>query len=582
MLKTSLRTHSCGELKRIDTNKKVTLCGWTHSRRDHGGLIFIDLRDRYGITQVVFTPDKEFFKQSESLSREDVIKISGTVKLRPKDMKNTKISTGEIEVYANSLEILNKSKTPPLEISSEIDSSEETRMKYRYLDLRRKKMQKNIIFRHEIIKIIRGYMNENHFLEIETPFLTKSTPEGARDYLVPSRVNPGEFYALPQSPQILKQILMSSNFDRYYQIVRCFRDEDLRADRQPEFTQLDIEMSFVSEEDIYTLIEGLFKKIMKEVHHKNIKVPFPRLDFEEAVEKYGSDKPDLRYRLELINIDSSAKKTTFEIFKKVEIVKCIYLEKELSRKEIDELDDFIKQNKGEGLSWLKVHKKEIEGPLAKFFTENATKELLEKVKAKQGILFFIAERRKKANELLGRLRKEIAMKYHMINKDDFKFVWINNFPLFEYSEEEQRYVSVHHPFTMPRVEHINLMEKNPEKVKSKGYDLVVNGIEIAGGSIRIHKKDIQKKVFRALGISEEEAHLKFGFLLEALDYGFPPHGGIAIGVDRLVALLIGQTDIRDVIAFPKNKAARDLMMDAPSHVSSEQLKELKIKLDVGK
>lgn len=581
-LKTSFRTHTCGQLTRRDTNTKTTLCGWVSTRRDHGNLIFIDLRDRYGTTQVVFTQEYDSFKEAEHLSREDVIRISGEVKLRPNAMKNQKISTGEIEVYANYLEILNKSKTSPIEVTSDKEIGEEVRQKYRYLDLRRKNMQDNLRLRHKITKIIRNHLDEQQFIEIETPILNKSTPEGARDYLVPSRVNPGKFYALPQSPQIMKQILMCSNFDRYYQIVKCFRDEDLRADRQPEFTQLDIEMSFIDEEDIYSLIEGLIKKIIKEIHNRDIKTPFMRLDYEEAMERYGSDSPDIRFGLELIDVDTIAKKTSFEIFKNAEIVKCICFEKDLSRKQIDMLDDFIKQNKGPGLGWLKVDNAKIDGSLAKFFTEDSKKELLNKTKTKQGIIFFIADRRKTVNSLLGRLRKEIAKNFNLINKEDFKFLWVNNFPLFEYSEDEQRYVSVHHPFTTPKPEHIELMTSNQERVKSKGYDIVLNGTELGGGSIRINKKEVQEKVFEALGISETEAKLKFGFLLEALEYGFPPHGGIALGLDRMVALMIGQMDIREVIAFPKNKQAQDLMMDTPSQVDTEQLKELKIKLDLGK
>ncbi len=581
-MKTTLRTHTCGELTRLNANKKVTLCGWVSTRRDHGGLIFIDLRDRYGTIQTFFTSKNKFFKEAQYLSREDVIRIIGEVKLRPKETINKNISTGDIEIAAETLEILNKSKTPPIEIDSDKEISEEIRLKYRYLDLRRKNMQNNLLLRHKITKIIRNHLDEQRFIDIETPFLTKSTPEGARDYLVPSRVNPGKFYALPQSPQILKQILMCSNFDRYYQIVRCFRDEDLRTDRQPEFTQLDIEMSFIDEEDIYSLIEGLMKKIMKDIHNINIKIPFIRIDYEEAIGKYGTDKPDLRFGLELINIDEIAKKTTFNIFKKLEIVKSIYLDKDLSKKEIDYFEEFIKQNNGEGLSWLRVEDNKVEGPIAKFFSQENKNKLIKKTKAKKGIIFFIAGRRKIVNDLLGRLRKEIALKFNLINKNNFKFLWVNNFPLFEYSEEEQRYVSVHHPFTTPLLEHIDLMTTNPEKVKSKGYDLVLNGTELGGGSIRINKKDTQERVFRALGISEEEAKLKFGFLLEALEYGFPPHGGIALGLDRIVALLTGKTDIREVIAFPKNKQAQDLMMNAPSPASQEQLKELKIKLDIGK
>ncbi len=579
MLRTSLRTHSCGELNRTDTNKKVTLCGWCNKIRNHGGVIFIDLRDRYGLTQIVFTPESNVFVEANRLSKEDVIKVEGIVKLRPKEMKNKDIETGEIEVEANKIEILNKSKIPPFEIEGSYELNEEIRMKYRYLDLRRKEMQSNLLLRHKITKSIREYLNEKKFVDVETPFLTKSTPEGARDYLVPSRVHPGKFYALPQSPQILKQILMCAGFDRYYQIVRCFRDEDLRADRQPEFTQLDIEMSFITEEDVYELIEGLLKKIVKDIKHVDIKTPFLRLNYNETMERYGRDSPDLRFGLELINVDDIVKKTDFRIFKENEIVKCIYFNKELSRSEVEELEEFIKQNKGEGLITLKIKNGNLEGNITKYFNEKTKKELLERVKAREGIIFFISGRRKIVNDLLGRLRLEIAHKYNLIKDNEYKFLWVTDFPLFEYSEDEQRYVSVHHPFTSPHIKDLDKMIDKPNEVMSRGYDVVLNGTELGGGSIRVHKKDTQEKVFRALGISETEAKNKFGFLLEALEYGFPPHGGIALGLDRMCALLIGTNDIREVIAFPKNKTATDLMSNAPSEVSDEQLKELKIKLN---
>ena len=577
-LKTSLRTHSCNEITKKEENKEAVLCGWVHARRDHGNLIFIDLRDRYGLTQIVFTPkNKAVFSHAEHLSREDVIQVSGTVKSRPENMRNKNLATGDVELHVQKLQILNKSKTPPFEIESNKNLTEELRLKYRYLDLRREQVKNNILLRHKIVKSIREYMNSNEFVDIETPFLTKSTPEGARDYLVPSRVNPGKCYALPQSPQIFKQILMCAGFDRYYQIVRCFRDEDLREDRQPEFTQLDIEMSFVDEEDIYMLIEGLVKKLLKDIHNIEIKTAFLRISYDESMEKYGTDKPDLRFNLELIDLNSIAKKTNFEIFKKAETVKGICLERDITKKELEELELFIKQNQGAGLSWLKIKEKDIEGPISKFFSDESKKELISKIKVKTATIFFIADRRKKVNILLGRLRNELAKKYSLTKKDEFKFLWVNNFPLFEYSEDEQRYVSVHHPFTSPNEDDLDIITKNPEKVRSKGYDLVLNGTELGGGSIRIHKKDIQEKVFRALGISEISAKEKFGFLLEALDYGFPKHGGIAIGLDRLVVLLVGTTDIREAIAFPKNKSAEDLMSGAPSAVSQEQLKELKLK-----
>ena len=579
VIETTYRTHSCGELDRNSATKEATLSGWVHTRRDHGGLIFIDLRDRFGMTQIVFNPDnKEMFSQAEHLSRENIIQIKGKVRLRPQNMKNQKLSTGEIEVLASELKILNKGKTPPIEVDSTVLPNEETRLKYRYLDLRRSEMQKNILTRYKITKVIREYMDSKKFIDIETPMLSKSTPEGARDYLVPSRVHPGKFFALPQSPQIFKQILMSSGFDRYYQIVRCFRDEDLRADRQPEFTQLDIEMSFIDEEDIYKIIEGLMKKLFKDVLNIEIELPLKRIPFQEAIEKYGTDSPDLRYDLQLKDVDEVAKKSSFEVFTKTECVKCINLEKDISRKEIDALTEFITQHGAEGLAWAKITPDGLDGPISKFFPEEIQKELLEKAQAKTGTLFFISGRRKKVNELLGVLRKEIAKRFELI-KNKHSLLWVNEFPLFEYSEAEQRHVSVHHPFTTPVEEDIDLITESPEKVRSKGYDLVLNGTEIAGGSIRIHRKEIQEKVFKGLGISEVEAKEKFGFLLGALEYGFPPHGGIAFGLDRLAALFTENESIREVIAFPKNKAAQDLMTNAPSKASEEQLKELKLKLD---
>jgi len=579
-MKTNLRSHNCGELKEKDIKKQVKLCGWCDTRRDHGGIIFIDLRDRFGIIQIVFDPkNKGLFKEADKLRREDCISIKGKVRKRPKGMENKKIKTGKIEILVSDLEIISKSKVPPFEIDDRIEVNEDLRLKYRYLDLRKPSMQKNLEKRHEIIKVIHEYLNKKKFIQIETPFLTKSTPEGARDYLVPSRTHPGKFFALPQSPQIFKQILMISNFDRYYQIVKCFRDEDLRADRQPEFTQLDIEMSFVNEEDIYNLCEELMKEIFSKVLKKKIKTPFKRMGYWDVIDKYGCDNPDLRFGLELINVDSIVKKSDFEVFKKSELVKCISLEKELTRKDLDYLTGWAIKNGAKGLAWIKISKGEMEGNILKYINKKVQNELLKKVKIKNGVLFFVADRKETVNEVLGRLRIKLAKKYDLI-KEGWEFLWVTEFPLLEYSEEEERYVSVHHPFTMPYEEDLKFLDKNPGKVRSRGYDLVLNGVELGGGSIRIHKKDIQDRMFKALGISKEEAKIKFGFLLDALDYGAPIHGGIAFGLDRLCAMLTGNESIREVIAFPKNKAAEDVMSNAPSEVNDKQLKELNIKVDL--
>ncbi len=583
MLNTDIRTHSCGDLNNKDFGKKVSLCGWVNSRRDHGGVIFIDLRDRYGLTQIVFNPDKPFFKEADKLRREDTILISGKVNKRPKGMENKNLGTGEIEVVVENLELINKSDVPPFETDSRVDVNEDIRLKYRYLDLRREDLQKNLILRSQITKIIRDYMEKNKFLEIETPMLTKSTPEGARDYLVPSRVHSGKFYALPQSPQIFKQILMVGGLDRYFQIVKCFRDEDLRADRQPEFTQLDVEMSWVTEKDIQNLMEGLMKDVFKKIHNINIKTPFKRLTYEEAMNKYGSDKPDLRFGLEIHDVDDLAKKSSFNVFKNTEIVKCIYLDREIPRNDLDSLVNYAIREGAAGLAWIKIVNGKFEGNLAKFFDDKLQKELIELLNIKKnGALLFVADRKKIVNDVLGRLRKHLAEKYDYIPKDKWELLWVTEFPLLEYSEDEKRWVSVHHPFTSPYEEDMKYLEKEPGKVRSKGYDLVLNGIELGGGSIRIHKQDMQKKMFKALGISEEEAKVKFDFLLDALRYSAPIHGGIALGLDRMVMLLTKSDSLRDVIAFPKNKAAEDMMSNAPSEVFPEQLKELNIKLDIKK
>ncbi|MEW6063125.1 MAG: aspartate--tRNA ligase [Nanoarchaeota archaeon] len=578
MLETSFRTNTCGELNNKNINNKVKLSGFVHARRDHGGVIFIDLRDRYGITQIVFNPDKkELFKEADKLRREDVVQIEGIVKARPKGMENPSLATGSIEVFVDKLNILNKVETPPLEVEDRIEVSEDVRLKYRYLDLRRPKMQQNLLTRHKLIKVIRNYFDSLNFIDVETPILTKSTPEGARDYLVPSRVNPGKFYALPQSPQLFKQILMVAGYDRYYQIARCFRDEDLRADRQPEFTQLDIEMSFIDEDDIYKTMEGLMKKLLKELLNKDIKIPFKKMSYKEAMDKYGTDKPDLRFGLELVDVTDLCKKSDFNVFKNAELIKCLKVKFNFSRTDIDDLTKFVTTYGAKGLAYVKIEKN-FEGNLSKFFSEKLQKEIIKKTNALKGdILFFIADNRKITNAAMSGLRLEIGKRLKLV-KDEFNFCWVVDFPLLEFSEEENKLASVHHPFTSPKDEDVKLLSKEPEKVRAKAYDLVLNGTEIGGGSIRIHNPKLQEEVFKVLGISKEDAKKRFGFLLDALKFAVP-HGGIAFGIDRLAAILTGNDSIREVIAFPKNKEAKCLMTGAPSDVDEKQLKELHLKTD---
>jgi aspartyl-tRNA synthetase len=576
------RTHTCGELTKNDVKKEVHLSGWNHSRRDHGGIIFIDLRDRYGITQIVFDPkhNKQVHAEAEHLKREDVIKIKGKVRLRGKGLENPKLKTGQIEVLVYELEILNRADTPPIEIDDRIEANEETRLKYRYLDLRRPVMQHRLLIRHKTVQAAREYLNKNNFLEIETPILVRATPEGARDYIVPSRVNPGKFYALPQSPQLYKQILMASGCDRYYQIARCLRDEDLRADRQPEHTQIDIEMSFVDEDDVMSMVEGLHKYLMKKVINKEIKYKFPRLTYKEAMDKYGTDKPDTRFELELINVTDIVKNSDFEVFKNMDMVKCINPNAHFSRKEIDELINFAQQNGAKGMAWIKITDKGMESSIIKYFNRDIQKKLLEKTKAKKGsILFFVADKEKTVNEVLGRVRLELGKKLKLINKDEFNFLWVTDFPLFEWNEDEERFEPCHHIFTSPKQEHLQYLEKDPSKVHAKLYDLILNGVELGSGSIRINNKDIQQRVMKAIGLSEEKAMHKFGFLLNAFKYGTPPHGGMGLGLDRIVALMLGLNDIREVIAFPKNKKAECPMDGSPSDVPKEQLKELHIRVE---
>ena len=581
------RTHTCCELEADDVGKEVVLMGWVQRRRDHGGVIFIDLRGREGITQVVFNPDvnKTVHEKAHVIRSEYVLGVRGKVDKRPEGMINPNLKTGEIEVLVTQLKILNTAQTPPFLIEDKVDVSETIRLKYRHLDLRRPGLQNNIILRHKASASLRNYLNNSGFLEIETPVLTRSTPEGARDYLVPSRVNPGQFYALPQSPQIFKQLLMISGFDRYYQIVRCFRDEDLRADRQPEFTQVDMEMSFVGEDDIMAISEGMMKALFKDVLDIDPKPPFLRLSYDEAVGRYGLDKPDTRFGLELKDISDIVKDSGFKLFagvvKKGGIVKALNAKGciDFSRKEIDDLTEFVAVYRAKGLAWIKVRENEWQSPIAKFFTDDEKATLARRIKMEPGdLVFFVADQPKIANEALGQLRNLLGRKLGLIDKSVFNFVWITEFPLLEYDETGKRFQALHHPFTAPLEKDSGLLTDDPLKVKSRAYDLVLNGSEIGGGSIRIHQKDIQEKVFEALGLKRKTYEQKFDFLLSALESGAPPHGGIAFGFDRLVMLLCGQSSIRDVIAFPKTQKAACLLTNAPSKADKAQLEELYLKI----
>ncbi len=581
------RTHDCYSLTESSMDQEVVLMGWVLRRRDHGGLIFVDLRDRKGITQVVFAPevDEGAHEKAHRLRSEYVIAIKGRVRRRPQGMENPKIKTGMIEVACTELRILNTSKTPAFPLDEEGEVSENLRLKYRYLDLRRPHMVQNLTLRHNVCQAMRAYLNSHDFLEIETPMLTRSTPEGARDYLVPSRVNPGHFYALPQSPQLYKQILMAAGLERYYQIVKCFRDEDLRADRQPEFTQLDMELSFVEEEDIMSLIEGMMVHIFRETLDIELTPPFPRLTYNEAMERFGTDRPDVRYGMELKDITEIASGCKLKVFQQVAksggVVKAINAKGmgNLSRKELDDLTNFAIDLGAKGLAWVKIKEdRSWQSPIAKFFSESEKDAITDRLKAVPGdILFFGADQKSTVFKVLGELRQELARQRGLVPESGFNFVWVTDFPLFEYDEEEGRFVAVHHPFTAPKEEDIELLDSNPGLVKSRAYDLVLNGIEIGGGSIRIHQPPVQEKVFKALSISQEEAEDKFGFLLEALAHGAPPHGGIAFGLDRLVMLMAGRDSIRDVMAFPKTQKAQCLLAHAPSKVSMGQLAELYLK-----
>ena len=582
------RTEYAGRIDENYVGKKVVVKGWVSKRRDLGNLIFIDVRDRMGVVQCVFSGEKnnELHELASTLRNEFVISIEGEVVLRNENTVNDKIATGKIEIIADKLEILSKAKTLPFVLDDASLSSEELRLKYRYLDLRRTELAEVLHLRSKITKATRDYLDNNMFVDVETPILTKSTPEGARDYLVPSRVHPGEFYALPQSPQLFKQLLMVAGFDRYYQVARCFRDEDLRADRQPDFTQIDMEMSFMSQEEILTMIEDLIAHVMKEVKGIDVVTPFPRLDYEEAMERFGSDKPDTRFGMELKDVSDLVKNLDFKVFSNaVEqggAVKCIVAKgcaEQYSRKDIDALGKYVANYGAKGLAWVKVTEEGLNGAIAKFFTDEVAQELVARVDAEVGdIILFAADSKKVCYASLGALRQKLAADLDLIDKDKYNYLWVVNWPLLEYDEERGKYSAAHHPFTMPKIEDVELLETAPEKAYAQAYDIVLNGYELGGGSIRIYDKDVQSSMFKALGFSEEEAKSQFGFLLDAFEYGVPPHGGCALGLDRFVMLLAGRDNLRDTIAFPKTAAAADPMTQAPSPVDLEQLLELNIAL----
>jgi aspartyl-tRNA synthetase len=581
------RTGYCGDLNKKDVNREVILLGWVQRRRDLGGLIFVELRDRQGIVQVVFNPEvnPQAHEKAQSIRGEYVLGVKGTVVIRPEGTANPKLNTGEIEIVAKELKILNVSKTPPFQIEDEEEVAENTRLKYRYLDLRRPGLQKNLILRHKVGKEVRNYFDRLGFLEVETPMLTKSTPEGARDFLVPSRLSPGHFYALPQSPQLFKQILMVSGFDRYFQIVRCFRDEDLRSDRQPEFTQIDVEMSFVTVQDIRRTMEGLMAHIFKEVLGITLELPFLVLSYDEAMGRYGADKPDIRFGMELRDVTEPLRGSSFQVFRDTAsakgIIKAINVKggNSFSRKEIEDLTHFVQNFGAKGLISAKVGPGGWQSSIQKFITEGERKAVEDALNAGENdLLLFVAGPPKVVNQSLANLRLHLGEKLGLIPKDQYRFVWVLDFPLLEFDETEGRYVAVHHPFTAPQDEDVSKLKDHPELVKAKAYDLVLNGSEIGGGSIRNHLREIQSLLFEKLGMGEGEARERFGFLLEALEYGTPPHGGIAFGFDRLIMILSHSDSIRDVIAFPKTQKGTCLMTDAPSRVDAKQLDELWIKI----
>ncbi|EKU94306.1 Aspartate--tRNA ligase [Alloiococcus otitis] len=579
------KTIYCGKVTEDYIDQEISLFGWVHKRRDLGGKIFIDLRDRSGLVQVVFDGEenKEALATAEDIRKEYVIEVTGKVVYRQEGASNPDLATGKLEIEAGQVHILNQAKTPPFEINDDKSVSEELRLKYRYLDLRREKMTQNLVLRHQVKKVFRNYLDRNDFIDVETPFLTKSTPEGARDYLVPSRIYNGKFFALPQSPQLFKQLLMGAGLERYYQIVRCFRDEDLRGDRQPEFTQVDIETSFMDSQSIQDLIEGLLKEITKEVKGIEIKDDFPRLTYAEAMDRFGSDKPDIRFGLELEDVSGIVKDSDFKVFASAieagGLVKAINAKggaNHYTRKQIDKLQETTAVYGAKGLAWLKVNEDGLAGPIAKFFNDSPIgDQVCQKLGAEPGdLLLFVADQWKVVHDALGALRLQLGQDLGLIDQDQLAYVWVVDWPLLEFDEEEGRYVAAHHPFTMPVKEDVDKLADDPQSVTANAYDIVLNGYEIGGGSIRIHERELQETMLKALGFSQEEAQKQFGFLLDALDYGFPPHGGIAFGLDRLVMILAGEANIREVIAFPKNKNAKDPLTDAPASVSEKQLEEL--------
>lgn len=586
------RSCGCGRVTEKDCGKELTLAGWVNTRRDHGGLIFIDLRDRSGIVQVVMSPQygEDAFHKAEDVRSEYVLAIRGIVRERSPETVNPKMQTGKIEVVVSEMRVLNKAKTPPFYVEDGIDVDETVRLKHRYIDLRRPEMQRNLIMRHKIVHEMRQFLDAHDFLEVETPILTKSTPEGARDYLVPSRVNPGKFYALPQSPQLFKQLLMVSGLERYFQIARCFRDEDLRADRQPEFTQLDIELSFEDQDFILDLMEHMMQRIFKNVLNVDIQIPFKRITWDDAMNLYGSDKPDLRFDMHFYDISDLLRDTGFKVFRDVldngGIVKAITVKGDaaIPRRELDGLVDYVGNYGAKGLAWIGLNKDgSLKCQITKFLGEDKIREIGKFCEAENGdLILIIADKPKVVAQALGELRLEMARRMNLIDENEFCFRWVTDFPMFEYSEEDKRWVAEHHPFTAPRDEDVQYLLTDPSKVYAKAYDMVLNGVEAGGGSLRIYQEELQEKVFKAIGITHEEAQEKFGFLLDAFRYGAPPHAGIALGLDRLVMLMLRLGSIRDVIAFPKTQSAIDQMTQAPSEVVDMQLKELHIRVDVKK